>query len=113
MRRRPRPRGRGRSVELLRRVRDVGARPPELRVEVLLHELPERLARGARRAAALAADPALDDLEVAQPPHRHALVELDQQLADLVEVLKLAAALVELDDREPGGAAVLVPRLGE
>src|SRR5207237_7218818 len=54
-------------------------------------------------------DRAGHDLVVAEAPDRHALVPLGQELGELVEVLVLAPARVDLDQRE----AALAPELRE
>src|SRR5919108_739304 len=59
------------------------------------------------------ADDPRDHLVVAEAPHRHALVPLGQGFGELVEVLELTAAHVELDDREAGLAAERVEGLAE
>ena len=48
------------------------------------------------------ADDPLDDDEVADAPDDDALVPLDQELGELVEVLVLAAARVHLEQRQAG-----------
>jgi hypothetical protein len=48
---------------------------------------------------------ALDHLEVAQAPERHALVPFSEGFGEQVELLELPAALVELDHAQPLGAA--------
>src|SRR5262249_39561006 len=81
--------------------------------EALRDETGEELDRRALRADDLAADDPLDDLEVPRTPDDRALVELGQRLGQLVKVLELAAATVEVDAREPGFATALVECLTE
>ena len=89
------------------------ARVPQLRIHLVLDQVAEQLDRRPLRPDHLVADDARDDLVVAHPPDGHALVPLDQQLGQLVELLELAAALVQLDDRDAprrGGACGTPPR---
>src|ERR1700680_2540019 len=69
---------------------------PELRELALLDQLAEHLYGRALDPDRVFAEDARDDAVVAMAPDPDPLVELDQQLGDLVEVLELAAALVEL-----------------
>src|ERR1043166_7692656 len=59
-------------------------RAPQRREEVVVDHLPENFDGGALRADDLVADDARDDLVVADAPHRHALVPLDQRRRDRV-----------------------------
>src|SRR5919206_5344732 len=98
---------------LVRPRRDRVPGAPELRVEVLLDQAPEQLDRRPLRAHDLVADDSGDDLVVAEAPDGHALVPLRERLGELVEVLELAAAHVQVEEREPGLAAERVERLPE
>src|ERR671923_112375 len=109
--RRP-PRRRRRSL-LVRPCRDLVARAPELGIEVLLDQASEQLDGRSLRADDLVADDPRDDLVVAEAPDRHPLVPFGQGLGELVEVLELPAAHVELDDREPRLAPEGVEGLAE
>src|SRR4029079_7485476 len=56
------------------------------------------------------ADDARDDLEVAETPDADTLVPLGEELRELVELLVLAAADVELEQRQPTRAIELLER---
>ena len=60
----------------------------------------EQLDRRALRADDVLADDPRDDLEVAEAPDADALVPLGQQLCELVQILVLAAARVDLEQRQ-------------
>src|SRR5919106_1543637 len=92
---------------------ELGAGLPEIRVEALMDELAEHLDRRPLRADDLAADNALDEQKVVHTPERDALVPLDQELGQLVELFVLAAAAVELDDRQALVGKPLAERLAE
>ena len=79
----------------------------------MVDQAAHHLDRRALRADHVAADHALHDLEVAHAPDDDALVELDQLLGELVEILELAAARVDLDERQPGALVRRVERLAE
>src|SRR5262249_56719751 len=99
------------SIVLDLAVRDVGqlvAGVPELRVELLVDQLGEQLDRRPLRADLALADDPPDHLQVADAPDADALVQLDEELGDGVELLEVAVALVELDDAEVLRAAQLV-----
>src|SRR5919199_783648 len=98
---------------LVRPRRELVPHAPELRVEVLLDQAPEQLDRCPLRADDLVADDPGDDLVVAEAPDGHALVPLRERLGELVEILELAAAHVQVEDREPGLAAEHVEGLAE
>ena len=78
---------------------------PELGEHLVLDQAGEQLDRRALRADDVLADDPRDDLEVAEAPDADALVPLGQQLGELVELLVLAAARVDLEQREPALAA--------
>src|SRR5205085_12495740 len=78
------------------------SRPTAPRHHPPLHSFPTR------RSSDLA-DRARHDLVVPEAPDRHALVPLGQELGELVEILVLAPARVDLDEREPA----LAPQLRE
>src|SRR5207237_656144 len=61
----------------------------------------------------LVADYAGDDLVVAEAPDRHALVPFDQRLGKLIQLLELAPAHVEVDERQILRASQLVERVAE
>src|SRR5438093_4895953 len=86
---------------------------PQRRVEVVMDHLPEHLDRRPLRADDLVADDPRDDLVVADSPHRHALVPLDQRLGELVELLVLAPVHVDVGDREIESGQPVVERLAE
>src|SRR3954452_17041374 len=88
---------------LFRAGRQLIARAPQRREEVVMDHLPEHLDRRPLRPDNLVADDPRDDLVVADAPHRDPLVPLDQRLGELVQILVLAAADVHLDDIEPRG----------
>src|SRR5439155_21275439 len=96
------------SLFLLRELRQLVPHVPELGIEAAVDEAPEELDRRALRADDLAADDPLDDLEVADAPDGRPLVPFGEQLGELVQILELAPALVDLDDREARLAAQLV-----
>ena len=87
------------------RARQLVAELPELREEALVDQPAEHLDRRALRADDRPADDPLDDDEVAHAPDDDALVPLDQELGELVELLVLAAARVDLDERQARGLA--------
>src|SRR5579862_9002986 len=93
--------------------RQLVAHVPELREEGVVDQAPHHLDRCPLRADDVAADRALHDLEVPDAPHDHALVELDQLLGELVQLLELAAACVDLGERKPGPVVGGVERLAE
>src|SRR5205085_2193995 len=101
------------STLLDRSRRELVPHAPQLRVEVLLDQAPEQLDRRPLRADDLVADDPRDDLVVAEAPDGHALVPLRERLGELVEVLELAAADVQLADREARLPAEDVERLAE
>src|SRR5205085_1865517 len=86
---------------------------PELGIELLVDQPAEQLDRCALSADDLSADDPLHDLEVADAPQRRPLVELGQRLRELVQVLELAPAPVELRQAEARLAAQMVERLSE
>src|SRR5262245_2481490 len=88
-------------------------RSPECREEVVMDHLPEHLDWRSLRSHDLVADDARDDLVMADAPHRDPLVPLEQRFGQLVQLLVLAPAHVELDDVEPGSGDSLVERLAE
>src|SRR5262249_46914493 len=112
------PRRPGRSARsaalLFQRLRSQAvAHVPELREELLLDQPAEQLDRGSLRAHDLVADDPCDDLVVAHPPERQALVPIDQGLGKLVEVLVLPALDVEIDERQTALAERARERLPE
>src|SRR5689334_15023617 len=89
------------------------ARAPQRREEVVVDHLPEHFDRRALRADDLIADDARNDLVVADAPHRHPLVPLDQRLGELVELLVLTSLHVHLDRVEACGRNRLLEGLAE
>ena len=73
---------------------------PQLGVERVVDQPAHHLDRRSLRADHVAADHPLDDVEVPDAPDDDALVPLDQLLGELVEVLVLASARVDLDQRQ-------------
>ena len=88
------------SPPLLRSCRQLVARTPQRREEVVVDHLPEHLDGRPLRPDDLVADDPRDDLVVADAPHRDALVPLDQRLGELVELLVVASLHVHLDEVE-------------
>src|SRR5262249_46358994 len=86
---------------------------PEGREEVVVDHLPEHLDRRPLRADDLVADHARNDLVVANAPHGHALVPLDQRLGELIELLVVASLDVELDEVQARHLDCLLERLAE
>src|SRR5438309_7243071 len=92
---------RSNSVGLVRELCELGADVPELREHLLLDQAAEELDRRALRADRDLADRPRHDLVVAEAPDGDALVPLGQELGELIQVLVLAPARVDLDEREP------------
>src|SRR5206468_3877301 len=88
------------SLLLLRQLGQLVPNIPELGIEPAVNEASEELDRRPLRPDHLTADDPLDDLEVTDAPDGHALVPLGEQLGELVQILELTPALVDLDDRE-------------
>ena len=82
-------------------------------IHLVLDQLAEELDRRPLRADDLVPDHARDHLVMARAPDRDPLVPLDEQLGELVELLELAPALIQLDDRQTLGSAQLVEGLSE
>src|SRR3954452_17650879 len=80
--------------------RQLVAHVPQLGVERVMDQPSHHLDGSALRADHVRADRALHDLEVPDAPDRHALVELDQELGERVQLLVLTALRVDLDERE-------------
>src|SRR5436190_18956416 len=78
-----------------------------------MDHLAEHLDRCPLRATDLVADDARDHFVVADAPHGHALVPLDQRLGELVELLVLATLHVYLDNVETRGDDGLLERGAE
>src|SRR5215831_6984263 len=98
---------------LLRPCGELVACTPERREEVVVDHLPEHFDGRPLRADDLVADHARDDLVMADAPHRHALVPLDQRLGQLVQLLVLASPDVELDEVEARRRHCLLESLAE
>ena len=79
----------------------------------MVNEPAHHLDRCALRADHVAPDRALHDFEVADTPDDDALVELDQLLGELIQRFELAAARVDLDQRQAGPLVRCVERLAE
>src|SRR5215212_1663882 len=88
-------------------------RMPQGGEEIVVDHLSEHLDRRSLRADDLVADDARDDLVVADAPHRHAFVPLDQRLGELVQVFVRAPLHVYLDDVETGSGDRVLERLAE
>src|SRR3954451_24309038 len=89
------------------------ARAPQGREEVVMDHLAEQLDRRSMRPDDLVADDAGDDLVVADAPHRHALVPLDQRFGELLQILVVASLHVDLDEVEAGGRDRVLECLAE
>src|SRR5438477_5093854 len=89
------------SVALLRERRQAVPHLPEIRIEAFVDQAAEHLDRSALRSDDLVADDPRDDLVVPDAPRCDALVPLEQRFRELIELLVLATADVELVDREP------------
>src|SRR5581483_9541922 len=76
------------------------AHVPQLGDLALGDQLSQHLDRRALGPDRVLAERAGDDRVVAEAPHPDALVPVGQELGQLVELLVLAAALVELRERE-------------
>src|SRR5207302_7263041 len=88
------------SVGLFRELRQLRAHAPELRIHLVLDQAGEQVDRCALRADDVLADDPRHDLEVAEAPDADALVPLGELLGELVEILVLASARVDLEQRE-------------
>src|SRR5439155_23045812 len=85
----------------------------ELGEERMVDQPPHHLDRRALCSDHVAADRALDDLEVTHPPHGHTLVELDAELGEGVELLIRPPLRVDLDERQACALARRVELLAE
>src|SRR5579863_4432559 len=85
-------------IELLNQRRP---RPPQIGQLALRDQLREHGDRCALRPRGVLADASHDGRVVAEAPDPDPLVPVGQRLGELVEVLELAAVLVELDEIEP------------
>src|ERR1035441_994139 len=79
-----------------------GARLPQLRELTLGDQLSQHLHRCSLRSRGVLAEVARDGGVVAEAPDPDALVPVGERLGGLVELLELPAALVQLDELEPG-----------
>jgi hypothetical protein len=93
--------------------RELVADAPELREEDVVDQPAQHFDGGALGADDGVADHACDDLVVPDPPEVDPLVELDHRLGELVELLVLPAARVDVDEREPRLLPQRVERLPE
>src|SRR5205085_11866606 len=82
---------------------------PELGEELVLDQAAQELDRRSLRTARDLADRSRHDLVVAEAPDRHPLVPFGQELRKLVDLLVLAPARVDLDERK----APLAAEVGE
>src|SRR3954470_18144651 len=108
----PRPR-RWSAFFLVGARRQVVPHLPQLRVKLVLDQAAEELDGRALRADDLVADHARDDLVVTEPPDGDALVPFDQPLRDLVQLLEVAPAYVQLDEGQSLLTTQRVERLPE
>src|ERR1700752_757916 len=80
--------------------RDLVADEPQLRKEPDVDPLAENLDRGAFRADHVAADDALDRLQMLESPDDGPFVPRHHLLGELIKILELVSALVPVNDLE-------------